>query len=156
MLLIVDVFIGDVIPLLEALKEFETESVTEDYFEDYDYADNTYNWNANISNDLDFRTKDHYALVKVHLYGDIRGGYSDCFVIDMENDDNFVGFCYDCLDMYTIETKPINDRYVADIELFSEGYNVYDYDTQEDVGTYYELELDDLRQVLLKDGVIID
>ena len=54
-----DVLICDVLPLLESLKEYEIEisnSEIEKYLEsEYYSAENTYNWNANISNDLDWK-----------------------------------------------------------------------------------------------------
>ena len=84
-----DVLICDVLPLLESLKEYEIEisnSEIEKYLEsEYYSAENTYNWSARISNDLDWKIykKDNLniAIIMVHLYGDIRCGYSDYFVI---------------------------------------------------------------------------
>ena len=42
--------------------------------------------------------------------------------------------------------KDVNDHMVADLNIFSETYNVYDYEKQEDVGEFYELELKDLLE----------
>ena len=51
-----DVLVGDVIPLLEELKEYEidiTDEEIEEFINDEETkGDNTYNWGANISNDL--------------------------------------------------------------------------------------------------------
>lgn len=53
-----DVFVVDVLPLLYAMAEREAEIILpEDYFDDYDKADNTYNYNCNISNDILYRRK---------------------------------------------------------------------------------------------------
>ena len=43
-----------------------------------------------------------------------------------------------------IQSKMINDRYSADIDLMSETYSVYDYEKQENVGDFYEREVEDL------------
>lgn len=51
-----DVLVGDVLPLLEELKEYEIdisdEEIEEFINDDETKGDNTYNWNANISDDL--------------------------------------------------------------------------------------------------------
>lgn len=51
-----DVLVGDVIPLLEELKEYEidiTDEEIEEFINDKETkGDNTYNWCANISNNL--------------------------------------------------------------------------------------------------------
>ena len=43
-----------------------------------------------------------------------------------------------------IQSKMINDRYSAYIDLMSETYSVYDHEKQENVGDFYELEVEDL------------
>ena len=137
-----DVLCGDVLPLLEELKDYEI-SVSDEWIENFredSEADNTYNWGANICNDLNmnYDKRNGIILFMVHLYGDIRGGYSDYFVVKF---DRFDDLFY--LESMT-QTKDINDRYVADINLFREGYTVYDMETQDDIGEFYELERDDL------------
>ena len=47
-----------------------------------------------------------------------------------------------------IQSKEINDRYIADISLMTEGYNVYDYINGEDIGEFYELEKSDLLNAI--------
>lgn len=99
------------------------------------------NYGANISNDLNihYRKDCGIVLFMVHLYGDIRGGYSDYFAVKFDDDSD---------DLFYLESvtqiKDINDRYFAEINLFREEYNVYDSEKQEDVGEFYVLEAADL------------
>lgn len=139
----------EVLDVLEELKKYEI-SVSDEWIEDFKNnpkvkGDNTYNWNGNISNDLnmDYMENDdgeEIMLIMVHLYGDIRGGYSDYFAVKFDN----------MYEFYELESatqmKDVNDHMVADLNIFSETYNVYDYEKQEDVGEFYELELKDLLE----------
>ena len=150
------VICGDVIPLLEALKEYEldvTDEQVDDLLAEATDRDNTYNWGANISNDLnlDFCTDveingdyyDNVMVIMVHLHGDIRGGYSDYFVVPLSWED-----LYEDFDDAVYQSIPINDRYTADVNIFSEGYTVYDHETGDDVGEFYEPEVEDLLKEL--------
>lgn len=148
-----DVLIGDVIPLLEELKEYEidiTDEEIEEFINDEETkGDNTYNWNANISNDLQIHSQefdDELTLViAVHLRGDVRANYSDYFAVKMNG---FYEF-YELESM--LQPKHITDTLVADINLMNEGYNVYDYEHDEDLGEFYEIEIKDaLREIIAK------
>ena len=44
----------------------------------------------------------------------------------------------------------INDKYSADINIFSEEYNVYNYEENKDVGYFYETDKKDLLKEILK------
>ena len=151
-----DVIVGEIVDLLEEMKNYEI-NVSDEYIADFLKNDwnkcrngNTYNVNANISNDIDYtaiETEDCCIfLVKVHLYGDIRGGYSDYFVLKM---DDFEAFFE--LENW-IQSKMINDKYGADINLLSETYSVYDYEKQENVGDFYEREVEDLLNQINEDN----
>lgn len=136
-----DVLCGDVLPLLEELREYEI-NVSDKWitnFKKNSKGMNTYNWGANISNDLniDYRDNCGIALIMVHLAGDIRGGYSGYFAVKLDYMDDL--FCLES----TIQHKDIDSRYTADICLFHEGYSVYDNETQTEVGDFYELETKD-------------
>lgn len=140
-----DVLVGDVISLLEELREYEID-VTDDEIEEFindnrTKGDNTYNWNANISNDLLMYSQEGdnelTLVMAVHLRGDIRGNYSDYFAVKM---DGFYEF-YELESM--IQHKYITDTLVADINLMNECYNVYDYEHDEDLGEFYEIEIKD-------------
>ena len=50
------------------------------------------------------------------------------------------------------QTIDINNRYGANVNLFSEEYDVYDYEENETIGTYWYLEKDEL----LRYNIIID
>lgn len=137
----------EVLDVLEELKKYEI-NVSDEWIEDFKRnpkvkGDNTYNWNGNISNDLnlDYMENDdgeEIILIMVHLYGDIRGGYSDYFAVKFDS----------IYEFYELESatqmKDVNDHMVADVTIFSERYNVYDYEKQEDVGEFYCIELEDL------------
>ena len=137
-----DVLCGDILPLLEELKEYEINVSDEwiDKFREESDGDNTYNWGANICNDLNmnYNKKSGIFLFMVHLFGDIRGGYSDYFAVKFDSFDDL--FYLESITQY----KDINDRYVADIHLFREGYEVYDTEIQETIGEFCELEANDL------------
>ena len=140
-----DVLVGDVIPLLKELKEYEidiTDEEIEEFINDEETkGDNTYNWGANISNDLQIHSQEYddeiTMVIAVHLRGDIRGGYSDYFAVKMRG---FYEF-YELESM--LQHKDITDTLVADINLMSEGYSVYDYEHDDDLGEFYEIEIKD-------------
>ena len=140
------VICGEVLDFLEELKDYEIE-VTDEWIDKFiSAADtkgyNTYNNGANISNDLNYwlrETKDECIFaIAVHLHGDIRGGYSDYFVVKFE----------DIYEWYNLESrtqhKPITDTLTADIDIFDELYEVYDYSIDDYVGSFYECEVEDL------------
>ena len=140
-----DVLVGDVIPLLEELKEYEID-ITDDEIKEFirdkeTKGDNTYNWNANISNDLLINSQEHNdevtLVMAVHLRGDIRVNYSDYFAVKMR------GF-YDFYELESmIQHKNITDALVADINLMDEYYAVYDYEHDEYLGEFYQIDIKD-------------
>lgn len=140
-----DVLVGDVIPLLEELKEYEidiTDEEIEEFINDKETkGDNTYNWVANISNNLLIYSQEYddeiTLVIAVHLRGDIRGGYSDYFAVKMRG---FYEF-YELESM--LQHKQITDTLVADINLMDEGYGVYDYEHDDELGEFYEIEIKD-------------
>lgn len=139
----------EVLDILEELKKYEI-SVSDEWIENFlnnpkVKGDNTYNWSGNISNDLNINymaneNDEEIMLIMVHLYGDVRGGYSDYFAVKFDS----------VYDFYELESatqmKEVNDHMVADITIFSDSYNVYDYDKQEDIGSFYDIELEDLLE----------
>ena len=150
-----DVLIVDVLPLLLALKECEIEisnSELINYLEETDYisAENTYNWGALISNDLNWRiyknknNENNIALIEVHLFGDARSGYSDWFAISIENYQSFMEFIY-YEDFYDEITRwvNINDTFFAECDIFSNTYDVYGNDGSY-LDSFYEIEKADL------------
>lgn len=138
-----DALVCDIFPILESLEEYEVQLDDEDIariYEDGD-ADNTYNWSANISNDLDFRYIEKVGcIVQVHLSGDVRSNYTDFFAIES------LDCILQCPDIY--QTKKINNRYFADINALSDTYEVYDTETNESVGDFYEIDRNELIKEL--------
>ena len=140
-----DVLVGDVIPLLKELKEYEidiTDEEIEEFINDEETkGDNTYNWNANISDDLQIHSQEYDGeitmVIAVHLRGDVRVNYSDYFAVKMR------GF-YEFHELESmLQYKHITDTLVADINLISEGCSVYDYEHDVDLGEFYEIEIKD-------------
>lgn len=134
-----DVFVCDVFEVLEGMKDIEIQLDEESFYEilNSGKGDNTYNWGANISNDLNFNWIDGVGcLVRVHLGGDVRGNYSSWFAI--ENTESL----YDTEGV--MQYKPINERYSADMDAFAEGFEVYDNETEDTIGTCYAMELEDV------------
>lgn len=139
----------EVLDVLEELKKYEI-SVSDEWIENFKRnpkvkGNNTYNFGGNISNDLnmDYMENDEgeeIMLIMVHLFGDIRYGYSDYFAVKFDSMYQF----------YELESatqiKTVNDHMVADLNIFSDMYNVYDYENEEDVGSFYCLELEDLLE----------
>ena len=147
-----NLIVGEVLDLLEEMKQYEINVSDKAIInmKNIDYSKtrcgNTYNVSANISNHIDYKAieKENYCLffVKIHLYGDIRINYSNYFVLKMDNLESFFE-----LDSW-IQSKTINDRYSADINLMSEIYSMYDYEKQKNIGEFYNIEIDDiLKQI---------
>lgn len=154
-----DVICGEVIPFLEELKEYEIEMSQTDIkdmmnFWDSNFdrsrytRDNTYNHNANIDHNIDYRIveSEHdgtWLVFMVHRYGDVRGNYTDWAVCKFDD-------IYEFWELESIrQHKNFSDgdkfeRYTADINIFDECYLVYDNDLGEDVGYFYDIEVEDL------------
>lgn len=147
----------EVLDILEEMKDYEI-NVSDEWIENfknnpYIKGANTYNWNGKISNDLNIdymkfkKDEEVIMLIMVHLYGDIRGGYSDYFVVQFNS-------MYEFYELESItQTKDINDHMAANLNALKDTYTVYDYDKQEDIGEFYCLELEDLLKEIenLKD-----
>lgn len=145
------VIVAEVLDFLNELKEFEigvSDAWLENILEERRIEwENTYNANANVTNDINYGTlpaSDDGVIIiaRVHLRGDIRCGYSDFFVVKMESLDNFYNLesAYPSID--------IDGRYVADVCLFCESYSVYDTETDSNVGEFYEVEKEDLIKAI--------
>ena len=149
-----NVIIGEVIPFLEELKEYEVDmpqSEIKDMMNFWDsnfnnnkyWRDNTYNSNANIDHDIDYRIvkSEHdgvWIALMVHRYGDVRGNYTDWAVCKFDS-------VYEFFELESVmQYKTIGQEYMADINIFSEGYNVYDLVNQDDMGMFYDVEVSDL------------
>lgn len=147
-----DVICGDVLEFLEELKDYEI-NVNDRTMESILYHANssgyTYNCNGNVDCAIAWKFKNLedggcIAAICVHLYGDARGGFSNWLVCKFEYDTQ----------LFELESanqhKYINDRYITDICLFSECYNVYDMEKNDDVGDFYAIEVADLLKEIEK------
>lgn len=148
-----DVLCGDVVPFLEELKDYEvnvSDAWIEKFIENEDTkADNTYNWGANINNDINFwwREGNPIVVMMIHRLGDVRGNYTDRFAVKYDGKEEAIYHILFDSEAAT-QFKDINDRYSADINIFRESYEVYDSKEEETVGEYYELEAKDvLKQI---------
>ena len=152
-----DVVCGEVIPFLEELKEYEVEmsqANIKDMMNFWDsnfdvHRNNTYNCNANIDHNIDYRiaksTHDSVLIAfMVHRYGDVRANYTDWAVCKFD----YVESIFELESV--MQYKDIIDKYVADINIFTEGYEVYDYINDKDVGTFYDVEVNDLLKSIAK------
>ena len=143
-----DVICGDIIPFLEELKTCELETFDTNKSIDFvvEHADdrwNTYNCNANIDHNIDVAQlticECTYMAIMVHRYGDVRGNYTDRFLVSFNSED----------EIFYLESRMqykdiLDGRYTCDIDIFSEVYNVWDNDNQNEVGEFYEIEVEDL------------
>ena len=147
-----EVICGDVIPFLEELKEYEIEK-SDEFIEDFiKGADNfyTYNYGCAIDKDISawYKNDNPIMIVCVHLFGDARCGFSDYFVIEM---DNYYDNCpltqflqLDCV----YQSVKINNRYFADINIFQEEYGIYDFEEDDTIGYDYSIEKKDVLENL--------
>jgi hypothetical protein len=166
-----DVICGEVIPFLEELKNYEidmSQDEIKDMISSWDknwheesyslkhgneyWADNTYNINANIDHDIDYRiakSDDNgvWFAFMIHRFGDVRGNYTDWAICKFD----YVEELFE-LDS-VMQCKYFGEHYVADINIFSETYNVYDTDKCEDVGNFYEMEVSDLLNSITELGI---
>lgn len=145
-----DVICGDIIPFLEDLKDYEI-NVSDEWIEKFinderTDADNTYNWNANVNNDINFwwRKGVPIVVIMIHKLGDIRGNYTDWFALKYDGRPNYEGIEWLLNSENTTQFKTVGD-YSIDIDIFRDGYEVYDSDG-EFVGTFCQIEAKDLLE----------
>ena len=149
-----DVICGSVLPLLEDLKEYEinaTENAIQKITMKSDRRWNTYNWNANIDHHIDVAEMEingyTYMTIMVHRYGDVRANYTDRFLVRFDSE-------YEWFELESrVQMKSILDRYIADIDIMCESYNVYDSEAGEDLGDFYEIELGELLKAIAEKTV---
>lgn len=149
-----NVICGDVIPFLEKLKPYEinvSDKWMDDFIEnDKTKANNTYNWGAIINHDINFwwRNGNPIIVMMIHILGDVRGNYTEKFVIKGEGRGDIISNIFENEAVY--QYKDINDRYSADINIFSDTYEVYDSEKNKTIGEYCEIEVKDLLKEIEK------
>ena len=152
----------DTVDIIEALDwcDDEDTALYDRRFDELEkvYADNTYNYNCNVSSDINWETAkvfDVYVTrVMFHLGGDIRGNYSEYLYFEHDDEDEF---CRAVDDVCGNEVKKVID----DIEIYfspralTECIDVYC--PKYDCSTYcYNFEItdevaNDVLQEILKD-----
>ena len=149
-----EVICGDIIPYLEELKDYEIDATDEFISEFKKDADNYYSYNYGNCIDKDisiwYKKGNPVAIICVHLFGDARYGFSDDFVVEMNDyyDDCVLTQLFQMESVYQI--VDINDRYFADINIFSESYEIYDSEKNESVCTDYTIEKKDVLEAIEK------
>lgn len=145
-----DVICGNVLELLYELKDYEIETFDTEKSIDYvvEHATNrwnTYNGNTNIDHNIDVAELKingyTYMAIMVHRYGDVRVNYTDRFLVRFDNEDEIF-----YLESLTQHKDIADGRYTCDINIFSEMYYVWDNENQNEVGEFYELEVEDLLE----------
>ena len=143
-----NVICGNVLELLYELKDYEIETFDTEksinlVVEHADRRWNTYNWNANIDHHIDVAELEingyTYMAIMVHRYGDVRANYTDRFLVRFEDE-------YEWFELESrMQYKTICDgRYCCDIDIMAECYNVWDWELDESLGEFYEIEVEDL------------
>lgn len=104
---------------------------------------NTYNCNGKITNDMNYNIVKignyYYAVIMFHLGGGIRGRYTDYLLLKFEDVDDF----FSINGKYGFD-KVINNEYYADIDIFSNTYEVRSRVEGIYIGEFYEVETGEL------------
>ena len=148
---------GDTLLYLEELKDYEIE-VTDEELQKFLKQESlsrvfTYNGNCNCSEDISIVILDSpnsdccYAAFCVHIGIDARHGFTDWFMCEFSYESELFGLESATQHKYFGE----NNRYCADVNLFSEGYYVYDYEIEDEIGYFYDLEVDDLMESIIEE-----
>lgn len=148
----------DIIDVLNILDPYEVTNATiwdkeeeidyEYYIDDYlkigleegwieeSIANNTYNWNAPLTNDINFETyydkpEDEYIVkFRIHCgYGDIRTGYSEWMYLKFSYEEEFLELLLEC--SKTIEIKLDNEIYYIDVNALSDNVSLLDVNYEE-------------------------
>ena len=134
------------------LKDYEIDATDEFISEFKKDADNYYSYNDCNCIDKDisiwYKKDNPIAVICVHLCGDARWGFSDDFVVEMNDyyDDCVLTQLLQLESVY--QTVDINDRYYADINIFQEEYDIYDSVENDTIGCDYAIEKKDALENL--------
>ena len=89
-------------------------------------GDNSYNWSSPISNHFyiheyyNRELSEYYYVVAIHKFGDVRGNYTNEFVLKFDNDYAFFELLNGGNKYYTLHDKEGNEIYF-DLGIFDEG-----------------------------------
>src|SRR5699024_1684383 len=119
----------DTIDLLEDVTEYEVDMIIADV---YDYkADNSYNWMSPVSNHFDFKIYDLHNTsdgklveMKIHRDGDVRGNYTETFLLEFDDDFTFLETILENSKLVTFEVE--EENYDVMVDAFSDVMKVMD------------------------------
>lgn len=109
-------------------------------------SDNSYNWNSPISNNFylhqyyNSELNEYYYVMAIHKYGDVRGNYTNEFVLKFDNDYTLLELLAESAKYYTLKDKEGNELYF-DLGVFDEGL------TYEGEYCYQDLNLSDYKNI---------
>ena len=146
-----DIYLGDEYIGTNTI-EFANIDVFYNWLEQYEYKeikrDNSYNWGSPLSNDIDFTIyhnitlDEYYVTMKIHRYGDVRGNYTEEFILKYDNEEDFYSSLSDC-NKYWSYTDEDGVIWYCDIDIFSDSFyisveNSFNYgdDYTSDIETY--------------------
>ena len=164
-----DVYDEDGYYLDTNITEFTDIDAFYDWLDQYEYkevnCDNSYNWGSPLSNDIDFTIyrnitlNEYYVIMKIHRYGDVRGNYTDEFILKYDSDDDFYESLLNCNKFWSYTD---NDGVIwyCDINIFSDSFYIsvensfnygddytYDIETYEDFIKYVNTRINEFKGI---------
>ena len=113
-------------------------------------SDNSYNWGSPVSNHFYYHVyyneelNEYYYVVAIHKDGDVRGNYTNEFVLRFSSDFEFLQLLEDSTKYYTLKDAEGNDLYF-DLRVVNEGLTYAEDDS------YYYQDLNLLNYDSLED-----
>lgn len=97
----------------------------------YDKGDNSYNWMSPVNHHFNFcmfKATDGgiYVLFKVHMYGDVRGNYTDDVLLYFDDEYIFYEMLSENNKYIAVEID--SDIYDIYVNIFSDSFEIYTYD----------------------------
>ena len=127
-----DIYLGDEY-IGTNTTEFTDIEVFYNWLEHYEYEeikrDNSYNWGSPLSNDIDFTIyhnitlDEYYVTMKIHMYGDVRGNYTEGFILKYNHEHDFYESLYDC-NKYWSYTDEDGVVWYCDINIFKDSFYI--------------------------------
>lgn len=159
-----DVICCDAVDVINILADYEVNKTEDELYTMFDSDTekgwfNTYNDNANISNDIDYKTyiinDNYYVLAKFHLFGDVRGNYSDYILWKFDNEDSFIyTLLDDCNGEFSKVVKDNGVEYWISMIPLCEIYDVYNSTNEIDYSEHYEIEVSELLESLKNESLM--
>lgn len=141
--------------ILEALEEVEMkaeyaktlEAFIEESEIEYNKADNSFNWQAPITRDFDFKTYEingeSFIALKVHVGLDIRGSYTDYVYLKCHIEE-FFEIIHECYEYIPLEVN--GEEFELHLSPLHYGIQCYSLDDEELQFEVYELEFEDIKK----------